>query len=156
MLEIDNIRRESWSWRNLMGQDKHFDWTPAPTFATAGDQNLVFSTAIGCWERQGNTVQLWASLVSSTFTHTTAAGSFRIGSIPFLCMNRAGHFPVGVAVMGGWTKANYTQLSCYASPGLGYLLLRATGSGQAAADIAAGDIPTGGSVTLYLNIQYEV
>lgn len=67
-------------------------WTPVLTFATPGDQNIVYagSGQIGRYTRIGDTVFLFCHINTSTFTHTTSAGNLQITGCPFTSVNVAG------------------------------------------------------------------
>jgi hypothetical protein len=57
-------------------------WTPVFTFTTPGNQNIVYSSQSGFYTRIGRFVMATFGVVTSTFTHTTAAGTFAITGLP--------------------------------------------------------------------------
>lgn len=58
-------------------------WTPTLTFATPGNLVVAYTTRVGTYSRIGKEVTLRWSILTSTFTHTTASGSMRITGSPF-------------------------------------------------------------------------
>ena len=152
---IPNVDPKSWSYQDLIGQNKYNAWTPAITFATPGNVSTTYTDRIGSWTRKGNDVTAWCSILTSTFTHSSAAGNLRVTGLPFEVKAATNHFPIGVALLGGYTKANYTQVACYGTDGQTYLEFSARGSGQANATIAFGDVPSGGTVSVYATFVYE-
>ena len=86
--------------------------------------------------------------IQAAFTHTTAAGQFRISGLPFAAANVTGNTHVGMANMGGWTKASYTQVGVAVGANLSYMTVIANGSGQPAVTLNITDFPTGGTVAI--------
>jgi hypothetical protein len=121
-------------------------WTPALTFETAGNQNIVLSNATGNYVKFGRLYVFMFIAVTSTFTHTTASGPLRITGLPVTASSD--ELRGALAQYQGITKANYTRYSVWAPDGATYLLLAGSGSGQTLDDtITTADLPTGGSVT---------
>ena len=130
-----------------------FTWTPTLTFAVAGDLNVVYTTRIGRGQINGTKVKLWCHILTSTFTHTTATGVLIISGNPQTAM--ANGQAVGSCSWQGITKANYTDIVTSISASATNLGLIASGSGQGAASIAFGDMPTGGTVQLICEIEFR-
>lgn len=124
-------------------------WTPALTFATAGDQNIVLSTAAGFYTVNAKLVTLFFNIVSSTFTHTTASGALQMTGFPFAAENTANlDFRTGNLQWRGITKANFTDLAIRIQGGASLATFIISGSGQTAATVSTGDVPSGGTVQL--------
>ena len=151
---IPAVDRKSWSFQDLLGQNKYNAFTPTLTFATPGDLNVTYTVRIGSWTRMGNLVMISVSINTSGFTHTTASGNLRVTGLPFTVQNTANHFPVGTLSMSGWLKVGYTVLASYGTPGQSYLEFAADGSAQAHSTLASGDVPTGGTIFLYSTLAY--
>jgi len=155
-MEFDPLlKRYSWAYLNLIGQDKYNDWTPQLTFTTPGNLVVGYSIRIGTYTRKGNEVQAWYSLTASTFTHSSAAASMEVRGLPFVARNYTNNIPVGSVSWGGINKANYTQVVPYLLVNTTTMRFRASGMAQAAADVDAADVSTGSVVTLFGSIKYE-
>ena len=123
-------------------------WTPVLTFTTPGNLSVVYSTQVGRHVRIGRLVFYGFSIVTSTFTHTTASGNCNITGLPVTSANVAGSALDGVLRWQGITKANYTQVNCHVPVNVTVMDLRASGSGQSNANVTATDMPTTGSIVL--------
>jgi len=132
------------------------DWTPGITFTTPGDLAVTYTTQAGKSIVVGDVCVAFFSIVTSAFTHTTAAGNLRISGLPHAAA--ATHPDVGSALHAfqGITKANYTQFSPTAIASGSLAKVAASGSGQAVAELAPADMPTGGSVILRGVLVYKV
>ncbi|MGB5048445.1 MAG: glycosyl hydrolase family 28-related protein [Caldilineaceae bacterium] len=132
------------------------DWTPGITFTTVGDLSVTYTTQTGKSIVVGDVCIAFFTIVTATFTHTTAAGVLRINGLPHAAA--ATHPDVGSALHAfqGITKANYTQFSPTAIAGTSLGGVAASGSGQAVAELAPADMPTGGSVILRGVLIYKV
>lgn len=129
-------------------------WTPELTFETPGDLTVVYSTQQGNYTVLGGILFWFLSIVTSTFTHTTASGSLRVTGLPIIAL---GTIPfAGSCRIRGYTKANYTQIMPNVDPGSAYIEWEAAGSGQAATELAAGDMPTGGTVNIVAGGSYLI
>lgn len=132
-------------------------WTPAMTFATAGDLSVTYSTQKGDLAPIGDHEYLASFvIVTSAFTHTTASGSMVITGLPVEPSSDTGFSWDGPCVFGGMTlPANYTQ--CNVTLGAGSNLIAVTMSGSTVAPAFAdvGEFPTGGNVVLRGNIRFR-
>jgi len=127
-------------------------FTPDLTFNTAGDVAVTYSTRVGKYTRIGNRIFVEVTIVTSSFTHTTASGNLLIANMPFAPL-AAG---TGSATVSGWTKAGYTQVQFGFSNGDTRGNFLASGSGQAQSTLTSADVPTGGTVTIRASGWYEV
>ena len=129
-------------------------WTPAITFATAGDLSVAYTTQTGHYTEQGESFTLTFDIVTSSFTHTTASGNLRITGMP------ADKLPINIGIgaveYGGITRATHPQVTVRTDAGADYLRLAGSGSGVAVTAVSASHMPTGGSVVLRGTITYFV
>lgn len=95
------------------------------------------------------------SVVTSTFTHTTASGNLRITGIPHQPRTLTGYAPVGQISYSGITKATYTDIALSAFSASSIMNIAAAGSGVSRSTVKAADMPTGGSVILHGTLCYE-
>lgn len=129
-------------------------WTPGLTFGTPGDLSVAFSTQTGFYRKIGSLVTAWFTVVTSSFTHTTASGVLRITDLPFT--NSANNLRGGSLTWQGITKANYTDVAPFAVASLDQIGFTISGSGQTQTSVTAADMPTGGSVVLAGSVTYFV
>lgn len=133
------------------------DWTPVLTFATPGDLSVSYSDQTGKYKKienaAGSIILATFRIITTAFTHTTAAGACRITGLPVADAlgNRR-----GILTFQGITKATYTSFVCTTITGQTYLELRAGGSGVANAIVDVADMPTGGVIQLAGTIIYFV
>jgi hypothetical protein len=140
---------------NALDDYQEAAFTPSLTFQTPGDLSITYSVQIGTSTKVGRLVTATFSIVSSAFTHTTASGACLISGLPVACA--ASHHFVGSLIVGGITKATYTQFVVRARDTFpSQLEILASGSGVASSNVAAADMPTGGTLNLRGTIQYEV
>ena len=62
-------------------------WTPVLTAQTPGDLSVAYSTQSGRYTRIGNLVTAEFTIVTSTYTHSTASGTLRVAGLPFTPAN---------------------------------------------------------------------
>lgn len=139
---------------NTLDDYEEGTWTPTATFATAGNLSVAYTTRLGFYTKIGHRVFLDWSIVTSTFTHTTASGNFHLTGAPFTVA--ATHDICGSQSYGGITKANYSVFNPEPQTGQAYLIFLAAGSGQPVANLAVGDMPTGGTVVLRGQVSHLV
>jgi hypothetical protein len=130
-------------------------WTPTLTFATPGDLSVSYAARVGQATKIGRKVFANLYIVTSAFTHTTASGSCNISGLPYTSAN-SGQFHMGTLAYQGITKANYTHGGLLLAANASLMTISLSGSGQARADAATGDMPTGGTVVLIGEISYHV
>jgi len=131
-------------------------WTPVLTFVTPGDLSVTYSTQVGSYTKIGRIVHLTCQIVTSAFTHTTASGNLNITGIPFASSNTTSVNHQGALVWQGITKASYTNVVLRLAANSSTIDLMASGSGQAASNVAAADMPTGGTVSLSASLTYRI
>ena len=135
-------------------------WTPALTFATPGNLSVAYTTAVADYVRVREWVTANFRILTSSFTWTTSTGNLQITGLPYTAStssNDANYvWQGGGLVFGGITKANYTQFTPQVSAGSNVILIGASGSGQAPANLVAADLPTGGSVVLSGSVSFRI
>lgn len=129
-------------------------FTPVLTFATPGNLNVVYGAQTGRYTRINNRVIIQIAIETTTFTHTTASGALRITGLPYSAVNASNVVPQGGMTFQGITKAGYTQIAPTVSSN--YVNFVASGSGVGASNVVAADVPSGGTVILYVSIVYEI
>lgn len=134
---------------NTLDDYEEGTWTPVLTCATPGNLSVTYSSQTGSYTKIGNVVALKMSISTSAFTHTTAAGELRISGVPFSLTGGP-----GIIDYSGITKAGYTTFNL--APSGSNLVGRAAGSGVTRAVLNITDLPTGGSIQLYLNAVFFV
>jgi hypothetical protein len=142
----------------LDGKISNGVWTPTLSFVTPGNLVIAYSSQIGTYHLIDDYVIAHFTLVTSTFTHTTASGNAVLSGMPYsAAATPAGHHWGGEMILWqGVTKANYTQLSTRLSAGSGTSgRITCSGSGQTGTTITAADMPTGGSVILQGVFRYQ-
>jgi hypothetical protein len=130
------------------------NWTPVLTFGTPGDLNVAYTSQAGHYTKIGRLVAVAFTILTSTFTHTTASGNCQITGLPFAAAGNTNYF--GSCAWQGITKANYTQVTPIIAVGTSAVQFFISGSGQANAAVGTGDMPTGGTVLFSCNASYFV
>ena len=131
-------------------------WTPTITAGTPGDLTVVYSVRIGERHRIGGIEIVHFRLTTSTWTHTTAAGDLHITGLTSTAATLASMAWLGGSLeFSGLTKATYTQFTPRVASADNKILIRACGSGVAAATVAVTDLPTGGTVVLNGTVVYR-
>ena len=149
--------RQSWSYQNIMGQDKAWTaFTPTLTFTTPGDLSVTYTRRLGSYTKMGRTVIASVAIVTSAFTHTTAAGNMLVTGFPFTSISTAGTATVGALQWSGMILlAGYTQVTAQLNAGSTTMVAIASGTAVASTNVTAAEMPTGGSVILRANLTYE-
>lgn len=142
------------SGANTLDDYEEGTWTPEFTFATPGDLNIAYSTQAGSYTKIGRQVTLWFNIITSTFTHGTAAGAGQITGLPFTAA--ATIFNVGSMEWSGITLANYTNHFPTISPSTATINIQTSGSGQTSGQDLVASFPTGGTLLLRGCITYNV
>lgn len=130
-------------------------WTPALGFVTSGNLSTAYSVQTGRYVKLGNRVTADFTVVTSVFTHSSAAGDCQLRGLPYVAANESNHFVAGSMQWQGITKANYTDIVPRIPPNVSTIDFRASGSGQTAVTIGAADMPSGGSVILSGTVSYK-
>lgn len=130
-------------------------WTPVLTFATPGDLSVVYTTQIGSYTRVGNQVTATGSILTSSFTWTTASGVATITGLPFTSANTALAY-AGTMAVTGITKVTYSQFVPRVDGNSVSIILKGNGSGVANANVNAADMPSAGTVSMQFQVTYLI
>ena len=154
---IDRMVKQSWAYQNLYGQEKAWvAFTPVLTFATPGDVAVTYTRQLGYYKKMGRTVIASVAIVTSAFTHTTAAGALQVTGFPFTSISTAGTAAQGALQWSGLTLGvGYTQVTAQLQAGTTTMIAVASGSAVAAATVTFAEAPTGGAIILRANLTYE-
>lgn len=139
---------------NTLDDYEEGTFTPALTFATVGNLSIAYSSQLGWYTKMGNVVNFGGIVTTSTFTHTSASGAFQLTGLPFTCNGT--HAGRVAAMIQGYTKANYTQVMATVNGSTTVAVFPAGGSAQTIANLASGDMPTGGTVSVRFGGVYIV
>ena len=135
-------------------------WTPVLTFATPGNLAVSYTTAVADYIRMREWVTANFRIITSAFTWTTSSGNLQITGLPYTASSSSNDtnyvWQGGGLVFGGVTKASYTQFVPQVSAGSNVILIAASGSGQAPANLVAADLPSGGSVVLSGSVSFRL
>lgn len=153
---------------NALGWYKEGTWTPTLTFATPGNVSVSYTTQLGAYTRIGQWVTASFVIVTSAFTHTTAADSLYIGGFPFKFTSTGwfeygAHYLAGPCTAKGFTATPTTRSSVFRVVGGSWFggntdfaaLEYATDSAWASV-IQATEHTSGTNVTLYGTVTYPV
>lgn len=135
---------------NTLDDYEEGTWTPVLTFTTPGDLSVAYSIQAGDYTKTGNRVVCNYSIVTSTFTHTTASGNCQVTGAPFTPSSQT----MGVLNFQGITKAGYTAFNARYSGATTATTIAASGSAQVGDSVMASDMPTGGTVVLQSTTVY--
>lgn len=131
-------------------------WTPTLSADTVGNLTVAYTTQIGRWRRVGKFVTANFEVTTSTWTHTTASGDFRILGLPYAADGvTAWRGPL--FGFQGFTSANFTQLMTKidaATPTM--VKINKSGSAQSLLTTPVTDWPTTGTVRVIGEITYKV
>lgn len=130
-------------------------WTPALSFATPGDVSVAYTTQLGRYRQIGKLVAASFSVVTSSFTHSTAAGALLLTSLPVTALNLSDYLGFGVVQWGGISKSGYSQVVPHVAANESQIRFRASGDAVAASAVTAANCPTGGAMFLQGLVFYE-
>jgi hypothetical protein len=140
---------------NTLDDYEEGTWTPVLTFDTPGNASIAYSEQLGVYTKIGRIVFIQASIITSTFTHTTASGNIKITGLPF---TTAGPTLIwrGLVRWGGITKAGYTQINTTAQHSATTMSLACSGSGVGTSAVAVADVPSGTQQNYSIFISFNV
>lgn len=141
---------------NTLDDYEEGTWTPAISFATPGNLVVAYASRPADYTKNGQDVRAAHAITTSTFTHTTAAGSLFVSGLPFAPATITSAAWVGPLLYQGITKASYTTFCCKLNSGDASIYFGASGSGQANTALTPADTPTGGTINLFGQIHYRV
>jgi hypothetical protein len=136
---------------NALDDYEEGTWTPTISYTTPGNLVVAYSAQVGEYVKIGNFVHATFQVVTSTFTHTTASGSFFIAGLPF---TPSAYFEVGNIEFSGMTQpagTSYTTIRVQASSTAMVLI------GSPGASIySTGQHVSGTNVAIVGTVVYEV
>lgn len=143
---------------NCLDDYEEGSFTPTLTFATAGDLAVTYSARIGQYTKIGDMMMVTIRIATSAFTHTTAAGAFRITGLPAALLSTAGNI-VGVHVAefsGVAVAAGRTQVSAQVAASatlMDFTTLNLSSGG--AFNVATSEAITASNKTIILTLTYK-
>lgn len=127
-------------------------WTPAITFSTPGDLAVTYTTQTGHYRRIGGLVFCSFAIVTSAFTHTTAANSLIISGLPFTVGSSGSFSRFGGTLesVGGINFGAVADILLYLNNGGTTAQIRtvSTASPGVVANITTTNMPTGNTITI--------
>jgi len=139
---------------NQINGSMSFSWTPVFTFATPGNLTIVYSVQVGWGTISDKKIDLTFTIVTSTFTHSTASGIAQITGLPFTSkvLSSLGH--EGSLGYSGVTSATFSHLTCNIEANSNTMDIRGSASAQAFTQLTPTSFPTGGTLVLRGTITY--
>ena len=143
---------------NTLDDYEEGTWTPVITFTTPGDLSVVYSSQRGDYTKIGRMVQLQCSIVTTTFTHTTASGALRITGIPFNGDTTTDVRSTGTLQFQGLKDATSLSQAVIRMAAGNSTFLDVIGSGYGVANVqlTTANTTSGTQVTLVFMITYQV
>jgi len=141
---------------NTLDDYEEGSWTPTIGFDIPGDLSVTYGFNTGSYTKKGREVTIHASIATTTFTHTTASGSYRVFGIPIAASS--GHeFPAALWLFDGLTVNTAEQIVAGIDAGAGVAVLfrknNVTTGGTAGIDNT--NAPTGVNKRVYLTVTYH-
>lgn len=129
-------------------------WTPTLTFSTPGDLSITYAAQAGSYTRIGRLVMVTFSLVSATFTHTTASGAVFIAGMPFTPASGVQY--IGSMIVGGITMSRTQWVPRAQNSMTTNIEVLGNGTAVASSNVGAADMPTAGTVNFRGCVTFEV
>ena len=129
----------------LLADYEEGTWTPAFTFATAGDVAITYGVQVGTYTKVGRMVMVAFRITTTAFTWTTASGALQITGIPFTSKTVTNMRWQNPCSFSGITKTNYSQFQLQLNSTSSTIVANMSGSGQGQSGVNAADLPTGGT-----------
>jgi hypothetical protein len=142
---------------NLLDDYEEGDFTPAFTYATAGDQSFAYGAQIGKYTKIGRMVHYGIQITTTTHTYSTAAGALTITGLPF-ASSGAINQPGSIQPFGGITDflGGRTALGARPLAGNTSLTLTSYGSNLTSTALTIASTTTGTNLDLYISGSYLV
>lgn len=143
---------------NTLDDYEEGTFTPTLTFETPGNQSIVYAVRTASYTKIGDVVHFQVYVLTSTFTHTTAAGNLNITGLPFT----ASATPLFASVSGygrGFIWASnfhYFQPMITGSSVLMYLVGGAIGANTSATRVTIAQHTTAVNVEIIISGTYKV
>jgi hypothetical protein len=142
---------------NLLDDYEEGDFTPAFTYATAGNQSFAYGAQVGKYTKIGRMVHYGIQITTTTHTYSTAAGTLTITGLPFAASGAINQ-PGSIAPFSGITDfiGGRTVLSVRPFAGNTSLILSAYGSNLNSNSLSIASTTTGTNIDLYISGSYLV
>jgi len=126
-------------------------WTPELDFQGTGDLSVAYGTQSGTYVRVGSVVTVWARIVTTTFTHSTASGGLELTGLPFT----VGEDAAGSLAMGeyNWGGEWLTPIAAVGSTKFDFY---GSDSGAATGKLGVNQFTSGDTMSFYLTATYTV
>lgn len=149
------LRNENSSVPTVLDWYEEKDWSAsaAITFTTPGNLSVSYATKICTAQRVGNEVVAKFTIVTSSFTHTTASGSLTLAGLPWSQV--AQEYSAGPLQYQGITAPTKTCITSRVNPNANVVRFVGCGSGIGLSEIAASDVPSGGALILIGEVRYR-
>jgi hypothetical protein len=142
---------------NTLDDYEEGTWTPTLTFATPGNLSVSYSVRGGHYTKVGRLVTCELYIVTSAFTHTTAAGLLSVTGLPFTSANlAAGNTPPQhVALRGVGLPASMSIVGIEPQNNATNCLFLANGYGTAAVTyVPVANVASGGDIEIRAMFSY--
>lgn len=130
-------------------------FVPSLTFSVPGNLAVTYSAREGFYQKIGGYVRCWFNFTTSSWTHTTASGTFQVTGMPYL----AAATPIqgaGSCSFGGFTGLTSNHVCPRIVGGTQHLDLIISATGSVRGLIAVANAPTGAALLLSGEIGYKV
>jgi hypothetical protein len=126
-------------------------FTPTLTFATPGDLSVVYSTRLANYIQIGKLITVSVSIITTTFTWTTASGNLRITGLPF---TSAAYDAIGAIAFQGLTDSITGTLCSNIPASVTYIRPVRTLTTGNILTLGTSNMSTGTNVQMFLTINY--
>ena len=139
---------------NTMDAYEKGTFTPGLGFETPGDENIVLSTAEGEYTKIGRMVHVAITVITSTFTHSTASGRLRVTGLPFTAGGSRAWY--GGIYYTGWTQSGVGGIVSEIDSGETFFEIRTNRSGTGVGNIGTTEAPSGTQQVIWFDQWYRV
>jgi len=131
-------------------------WTPTLSATTVGDLSVTYSSRVGTYTKVGRLVTAACRVITSAFTHTTAADDAQIQGLPFAARSLSNMRTTGPIQLYGANKTGYTQVNSQIESGSSSVSFVATGvAGSSTSSVKITEMPSGGTPFVTMTVVYE-
>lgn len=138
---------------NTLDDYEEGPWTPVATFTTPGNLVVAYAVQNGSYEKIGRQVRVSGQITTTTFTHTTASGSFKITGLPFPSANAAPDSWQGAINFSNIATARLVVAEVQSNSSEVVLIGSANGIALATLDVT--NFPTATNYVIRFNIVYR-
>lgn len=131
-------------------------WQPEFICETPGDLDIAYTVQSGNYTQLGNIIIASFTLVTSTFTHSTASGSIAITGFPVSSADTsAGRWTCPLAYQG-IGASDHVYVFGYMEEDSTTMLIKQAGPGESIEDIDITDLPSAGAVIFSGTLTYMI